>query len=60
MFLIPDESGRHSDLELIFFFKEKNRRNIAVFRLQGLKKEFLFLGFLDESFLVCLFFLNFY
>lgn len=41
------------------FLKDKTRRNIAVFRLQGLRKEFLFFGFLDKTVLIGLFFLHF-
>lgn len=55
VFLIPNESGRCVDLQLSTFFKDKTRRNIAVFRLQGLRKEFLFFGFLNKTVLIDLF-----
>ena len=59
VFLTPNESGRCVELDLIIFLKDKIRRNIAVFRLRGLKKEFLFRGFFSKTVFVGLFPLSF-
>lgn len=59
VFLIPNESDRCVDLKLSIFFKGQDQKEYSS-RLQGLRKEFLFFGFLNKTVLMDLFSTSFF